>query len=91
MMAARTIPCSAAPGRTARSFQIDAVIQEFGKEAALTAGLDHAKGDAVIMIDADFQHPVEMIPEFLRFWQAGYDMVYGLGQRLFVFYVLLVW
>ena len=43
------------------------------------------------MIDADFQHPVEMIPEFLRFWQAGYDMVYGLGQRLFVFYVLLVW
>ena len=59
-------------------FKLIQLSRNFGKEAALTAGLDHAQGNAVIMIDADFQHPVEMIPEFLRFWRAGYDMVYGL-------------
>lgn len=51
--------------------------RNFGKEAALTAGLDHADGDVVIMIDADFQHPVSTIADFMREWRNGYDMVYG--------------
>ena len=51
--------------------------RNFGKEIALTAGIEHASGDAVIMIDADFQHPLEMIPLFLQKWSEGYDMVYG--------------
>jgi polyisoprenyl-phosphate glycosyltransferase len=51
--------------------------RNFGKEAALTAGLDHAEGDVVIMIDADFQHPVSTIADFMREWRNGYDMVYG--------------
>lgn len=49
--------------------------RNFGKEAALTAGLDHAKGDAVIPIDADLQDPPEMIPVMVEKWRDGYDVV----------------
>ena len=51
--------------------------RNFGKEVALTAGLDHARGDAIIIIDADLQDPPELIDEFLREWRNGYDIVYG--------------
>jgi glycosyltransferase involved in cell wall biosynthesis len=51
--------------------------RNFGKEIALTAGLDHASGDAVIVIDADLQDPPELIPEFLQQWREGYDVVYA--------------
>ncbi|MEZ8141246.1 bactoprenol glucosyl transferase [Enterovibrio norvegicus FF-162] len=49
--------------------------RNFGKEAALTAGLDHAKGEVIIPIDADLQDPPELIHDFLREWQKGYDVV----------------
>lgn len=49
--------------------------RNFGKEAALTAGLEHASGDAIIMLDADLQDPPELIPEMLLAWQAGADTV----------------
>ncbi len=52
--------------------------RNFGKETALTAGLEHCKGDIAILIDADFQHPIELIPVFLEKWASGCDMVYGL-------------
>ena len=51
--------------------------RNFGKESALTAGLDEAGGEVAILIDADFQHPVDIIDTFLQEWAAGYDMVYG--------------
>jgi glycosyltransferase involved in cell wall biosynthesis len=51
--------------------------RNFGKEIALTAGLDHARGNAVIVIDADLQDPPELIPKLLEQWQAGYDVVYA--------------
>ena len=51
--------------------------RNFGKEVALTAGLEHASGDVVVLLDADFQHPLEMLPAFLTHWANGYDMVYG--------------
>ena len=51
--------------------------RNFGKEVALTAGLDHVCGDAVIIIDADLQDPPELIHTFLREWRAGYDVAYG--------------
>jgi len=50
--------------------------RNFGHQAALTAGLDLAQGDAVITMDADGQHPPEMIPEMLKLYEAGYDIVY---------------
>ncbi len=51
--------------------------RNFGKEVALAAGLDHAWGEAVVMIDADLQHPPETIPLFVEKWREGFDMVYG--------------
>lgn len=51
--------------------------RNFGKEIAIAAGLDHARGRAVIIIDADLQHPPETIETFVAKWREGYDMVYG--------------
>mgnify|MGYP005810039739 CR=1 FL=1 len=51
--------------------------RNFGKEIALTAGLDHARGEAVIVIDADLQDPPELIPELVAGWREGYDTVYA--------------
>jgi glycosyltransferase involved in cell wall biosynthesis len=51
--------------------------RNFGKEIALSAGLEHAQGDAVVVIDADLQDPPEVIPELVRHWSEGYDVVYA--------------
>jgi glycosyltransferase involved in cell wall biosynthesis len=51
--------------------------RNFGKEIALSAGLDIAEGDAVVVIDADLQDPPELIPAFVAEWRNGYDVVYG--------------
>jgi glycosyltransferase involved in cell wall biosynthesis len=49
--------------------------RNFGKEAAMSAGLDHARGDAVVILDADLQHPPECIPGMVEAWQRGFDVV----------------
>lgn len=55
--------------------------RNFGKESAMTAGLDHVAGDAVIILDADLQDPPELIPELLKIWkEENADVVYG--QRI---------
>lgn len=51
--------------------------RNFGKELALQAGLDAAEGDCVVMLDADFQHPIPVIPAMVERWRAGIDMVYA--------------
>lgn len=55
--------------------------RNFGKETALTAGLENCSGDVAILMDADFQHPIEVLPEFLKFWSEGYQMVYGVRNN----------
>src|SRR5579862_5019164 len=55
--------------------------RNFGKELATTAGLHIASGDAIITIDGDGQHPVELIPEFVARWQAGSKIVTGLRTK----------
>lgn len=51
--------------------------RNFGKEIAMIAGLDYAKGDCVIFMDADLQDPPELIPELVKYWEEGYDDVYA--------------
>ena len=55
--------------------------RNFGKEAALSAGIDHASGDAVIPIDVDLQDPPEVIGEMLEKWRDGFDVVYGVRRN----------
>jgi glycosyltransferase involved in cell wall biosynthesis len=50
-------------------------VRNFGHQAALSAGLEHAKGDAVIVMDADLQHPPELLPEMIARWREGSDIV----------------
>ena len=51
--------------------------RNFGKEAAMTAGLDHVTADAAVVIDSDLQDPPELIPALVDQWRAGYDVVYA--------------
>lgn len=55
--------------------------RNFGKETAMLAGFDYAKGDAVIIMDADLQHPPEMIAEMIRWWEKGYEDVYTVRKE----------
>lgn len=57
--------------------KVVALARNFGKDIALTAGLAHTRGDAVIPIDCDLQHPVELIADFVAKWRAGAEMVVG--------------
>ena len=65
--------------RQARDARIRIVdlTRNFGKEAAMMAGLERARGDAVVLIDADLQDPPERIREFVVCWMQGYEVVYG--------------
>lgn len=70
----------------ARKAQEDARVRllrlsrNFGHQIAITAGLDHAEGDAVIVIDADLQDPPEVIPRLLAKWREGFKVVYAVRQ-----------
>lgn len=55
--------------------------RNFGHQTALTAGLDHASGDAVVMLDADLQDPPELITTMLEHWRAGCDVVYAVREQ----------
>src|SRR6185437_5277626 len=57
--------------------KVIALARNFGKEAAMTAGIEAASGDMVLPIDADLQDPPELLAEFVRRWEEGYDVVYG--------------
>lgn len=55
--------------------------RNFGKEIALSAGLDHTSGEVVVILDADLQDPPELIPAMLEHWREGYDVVYGVRTQ----------
>ncbi len=60
-----------------KRIKIISLSRNFGKEIALTAGIDYSKGEAVLPIDVDLQEPIEMIPEFYAKWKLGYKSVIG--------------
>jgi glycosyltransferase involved in cell wall biosynthesis len=68
--------------RCARRYPVTLVrlTRNFGKEAALLAGLDHADGDAVVLMDADLQHPVRLVKDFLERWEQGFQSVYAVRR-----------
>lgn len=55
--------------------------RNFGHQAAVTAGIDKARGAAIVIIDADLQDPPELIPDMLRLWEQGYEVVYAKRKR----------
>jgi glycosyltransferase involved in cell wall biosynthesis len=55
--------------------------RNFGKEPAITAGIEASVGDAVLILDADLQHPPELLPKMLSRWQAGIDMIYAVREN----------
>jgi glycosyltransferase involved in cell wall biosynthesis len=71
---------AAAASQNAR-IKVVGLARNFGKDIALTAGLAHATGDAVIPIDCDLQHPPELIPQFVAKWREGFDMVIGVRSK----------
>ena len=64
-----------------KQVKVVSLSRNYGKEIALTAGIDHAVGAAVIPMDADLQHPPELIPEFIEKWHQGYDIVYAVRKN----------
>ena len=71
-------PHRRAPTRACASIHLS---RNFGHQAALTAGLEHAVGDVVAMIDADLQDPPELIPEMIAQWSQGADVVYAVRKQ----------
>ncbi|MBU5450686.1 glycosyltransferase family 2 protein [Acetivibrio sp. MSJd-27] len=60
-----------------RTVKLLSFSRNFGHQCAISAGMDYASGDAVVVIDADLQDPPELIPEMIKKWQEGYEVVYG--------------
>lgn len=75
-----TFAAIAAANRRERRVRALSLSRNFGKEAALSAGLDHARGRAVIPMDVDMQDPPEVLPEMVAKWLDGYEMVFGVRR-----------
>ena len=62
-------------------FKILKLSRNFRMDGGLTAGLDFIKGDACVLMTADLQDPPELIPQFLRYWEQGYENIFGVLRR----------
>ena len=60
-----------------KNIKVISFSRNFGHQAAVTAGLKYATGDAIVIMDADLQDPPELMPEMLKKWEEGYDVIYG--------------
>lgn len=76
-----TLPLLKTWGQKDKRIKIISLSRNFGKEAAVTAGLQHVSGKAVVIMDADLQDPPELIREFWEKFQEGYDNVYGIRKN----------
>lgn len=76
-----TLAMLAAAASQDSRIKVVGLARNFGKDIALSAGLAHASGQAIIPIDCDLQHPPELIPEFVKKWREGYDMVLGVRSK----------
>ncbi len=63
-----------------RRFKVIDFSRNFGHQVAITAGIDFAQGDAVVLLDADLQDPPEILPQFLKKWEEGYQVVYAIRK-----------
>ena len=63
------------------SVQVITLSRNFGYQASLTAGLHHASGDAIVVIDVDCEDPPELLPRLIEGWEHGYDIVYGIREK----------
>jgi polyisoprenyl-phosphate glycosyltransferase len=72
-----SFPLLVALAATDPRMKIVQLSRNFGHQVALTAGIELARGDAVVLMDADLQHPPELVAEFVELWRAGNDVVYG--------------
>jgi polyisoprenyl-phosphate glycosyltransferase len=73
-----TGPILTALAREDERIKVVTLSRNFGHQTAITAGLDHATGDVVVMIDSDLQDPPELVPTMLEHWRAGSDVVYAM-------------
>lgn len=62
-------------------FKVISFSRNFGHQTAITAGIDHARGEAVILMDGDLQDPPEVIPDFIAKWKQGYEVVYAIRTK----------
>jgi len=76
-----TLPLLLGFVETNKSVRIVGLSRNFGHQIAITAGIEAAKGDAIVVIDADLQDPPELIPEMIDIWSKGADVVYGVRRN----------
>lgn len=79
----RTLAMLAELTRSEPRYKVVSFSRNFGHQAAITAGMDRAEGDAVVIMDADLQDPPEVVREMLARWREGYDVVYGQRSKRF--------
>jgi dolichol-phosphate mannosyltransferase len=77
----RTRDAMAAAAERDPRVKIVSLARNFGHQPALTAGLEHARGDVIVMLDGDLQDPPEVIPEMLERWREGIDVVYAVREQ----------
>jgi dolichol-phosphate mannosyltransferase len=77
----KTVEVMAAVAAADPRVKVVSLSRNFGHQPALTAGLEHARGDVIVMIDGDLQDPPEVVPEMLKRWSEGIDVVYAVRQQ----------
>ena len=73
----KTLPILEDIAKKDKNVKVVSFSRNFGHQAAVTAGLKYVTGDAIVIMDADLQDPPELIPDMLKYWEDGYEVIYG--------------